>query len=130
MNCFGGAGGTGWFLFHTLLASGPDPAPLSFPKVRGVLEPPDLATRRGRAVCNVEIAGVADAGALSPGRAAGVETADLAKKLFVTDTDLKATGFFSEELLRRCPPSCLVGSTLPGRLMSVSDPPLASPVAI
>lgn len=129
MNCFGGAGGTGWFLFHTLLASGPEPAPLSFPSVRGVLLPPDFATRRGRAVCTVDAATELDKGILSPGRGTGAATADFARKFFVTDTDLNAAGFLTVELVRKCAPGGLVGSTLPGRLMSVSDPTLPSPIA-
>jgi hypothetical protein len=58
-----------------------------------------------------------------------VDTADFARKFFVTETDLKAAGFLSEELVRKWLPGCFVGSTLPGRLMSVSEPPLASPTA-
>jgi hypothetical protein len=127
VNCFGGGGGTGWFLFHTLLASGPEPAPLTFPSARGALPEPDLATRRGFAVRTVaEVAGAASA-ALSPGRAAGVVTADF-RKFFVTETDLNVDGFFIE-LLRTWFASRFDWSTLPGRLMSVSEPPLASAMA-
>lgn len=125
--CFGGGGGTGWFLFHTLLASGPAPAPFIFPSVRGAFVVPDLATRRGFAVNNDDVAGCTAGAALRPGDAAGVEAADFARKLFVTETDLKAAGFFIE-LVRTCPISCFDGSTLPGRLMSVSEPLTASPL--
>jgi hypothetical protein len=125
--CFGGGGGTGWFLFHTLLASGPDPVPFIFPRARGAFAVPDLATRRGFAVNKAEVGGCTAGAALRPGDAAGVEAADFARKFFVTETDLKADGFFSE-LVRVLPESCFDGSTLPGRLMSVSEPPLASPL--
>lgn len=90
---------------------------------------PDLATRRGFAVSNDEALGCTAGAALSPGRATGVETADLARKFLVTDTDLKVEGFFTDELVRIWPASCFNGSTLPGRLMSVSEPPLASATA-
>lgn len=125
--CFGGAGGTGWFLFHTLLASGPDPAPLSCPIVRGAFAVPDLATRRGFAVSRDEVGGCTAGAAFRPGDADGVDAADFARKLFVTDTDLKAAGFFVE-LVRTWLASCFEGSTLPGRLMSVSEPLTASPL--
>jgi hypothetical protein len=64
--------------------------------------------------------------AFSPGREDGIGVADLAKKLFVTDTDLNDTGFFIEFDLK-CPSGrSLVWSTLPGRLISVSEPPLTA----
>lgn len=117
----------GWFLFQTLLASGPEPAPFSFNE-RGTLLAPDFATRRGFAVCRVEaVVGPAGAG-FSPGRAMGVDTADFARKFFVTETDLNEAGFLTE-LVRRWPSGLLAWSTLPGRLISVSEPPLASPTA-
>jgi hypothetical protein len=125
--CFGGGGGTGWFLFQTLLASGPDPAPFIFPKVRGAFAAPDLATSRGFAVKMEEVGGCTAGAAFRPGEADGVDAADLARKLFVTETDLKAAGFFVE-FVRAVPASCLKGSTLPGRLMSVSEPLTASPL--
>ena len=117
----------GWFLFHTLLASGPELAPLTLPKVRGALPVPDLATRRGLAVRAVAAVVGASGAAFSPGRAAGAATADL-RKFFVTDTDLKVEGFFIE-FVRTWLASRFDWSTLPGRLMSVSEPPLASAMA-
>lgn len=128
VNCFGGAGGTGWFLFQTLLASGPEPAPLTFPSVRGALPVPSLATRRGFAVSTAAEAEGAAGAAFSPGRVVGVETTDFARKFFVTETDLKVDGFFIE-FVRTWPASRFDWSTLPGRLMSVSEPPLASAMA-
>jgi hypothetical protein len=128
VNCFGGGSGTGWFLFHTLLASGPEPAPLIFPRVRGALPVPDLATSRGFAMSREAVEVGAAGVAFSPGRAVGVDTADFARKFFVTETDLKVEGFFME-FVRTCFASCFDGSTLPGRLMSVSEPPLASAMA-
>ncbi|KAH8640780.1 hypothetical protein IG631_03721 [Alternaria alternata] len=94
----GGGAGTGWFLFQTLLASGPAPAPLVCPSARGVLPAPDLATRRGFAV-RTDVLGGAAGAAFSPGRAAGVEGTVLARKLLVTDTDLNGC-FFAVELVR------------------------------
>lgn len=128
VNCLGGGGGTGWFLFQTLLASGPEPAPFIFPKARGALALPDLATSRGLAVCKSEALGCTAGAAFSPGRATGVDTADFARKFLVMLTDLNVDGFLVE-LARTWPAASLDGSTLPGRLMSVSEPPLASPGA-
>ena len=125
--CFGGGGGTGWFLFHTLLASGPDPAPFIFPSARGVFAAPVLATRRGFAVNTDDVGGCTAGAGFRPGEAEGVEAADFARKLFVTETDLKAVGFF-RELVRALLASCFKGSTLPGRLISVSEPLTASPL--
>jgi hypothetical protein len=88
---------------------------------------PDLATRRGFAVSKDEVGGCTAGAAFRPGEADGVDAADFAKKLFVTDTDLKAAGFFVE-LVRTWLASCFEGSTLPGRLMSVSEPLTASPL--
>jgi hypothetical protein len=75
------------------------------------------------------IAAVAGAvgAALSPGRAVGVDTEDF-KKFFVTETDLNVDGFFIE-FVRTWFGSRFDWSTLPGRLMSVSEPPLASAMA-
>lgn len=105
MNCLGGGGGTGWFLFQTLLASGPAPAPFVLVNEERDMLPsplPDLATKRGFAISMVE-AFVCPAGVpLSPGRTDGTETADFAKKFFVTETDLKEAGFLTE-FDRKCP---------------------------
>jgi hypothetical protein len=115
-----------------LLASGPEPIPFVFSEERVTLPRPlpDFATRRGFWVgCVDEIACPGVVG-FKPGLAAGVETADLARKFFVTDTDLKGACFFTTEFDRKCPAGLsFPGSTLPGRLMSVSEPPLASPRA-
>jgi hypothetical protein len=68
-----------------------------------VLLPPDLATRRGFAVSTAEALAGAAGAAFSPGRGTGVEETDLARKLFVTDTDLNADCFFTVEFVRTCP---------------------------
>jgi hypothetical protein len=50
VNCLGGGGATGLFLFQTLLASGPGPAAEAPDRPVRVVNPPpmaDLATRRG-----------------------------------------------------------------------------------
>ena len=105
------------------------PAPLVCPSVRGVLLAPDLATRRGFAVSAAEALSGAAGAAFSPGRATGAEGTVLARKLFVTETDLNADGFFTMEFVRTWSASRFDWSTLPGRLMSVSEPPLASATA-
>ena len=107
VNCFGGGGGTGWFLFQTLLASGPEPAPFNFPIDRGTLLPPDFATSRGFAVRSVDAFVCAVLAVLSPERAAGTVTADFARKFFVTDTDLNEVGFLTAELVRTWPSGLL-----------------------
>ena len=130
VNCLGGGGGTGWFLFHTLLPSGPVPTPFALANVRETFIPlPDLATNRGFAVWRAEASVCPDGVALSPGRTTGVEATDLARKFLVTETDLNEEGFLIE-FDRKCPAGLSFEvSTLPGRLISVSDPPLASPSA-
>jgi hypothetical protein len=78
-------------------------------------------------VSTVAAAAGAVGAAFSPGRAVGADTEDF-RKLFVTETDLKVAGFFIE-FVRTWFGSRFDWSTLPGRLMSVSEPPLASAIA-
>jgi hypothetical protein len=87
---------------------------------------PDFATNRGFAVRSVGPLVCPAEATFAPGPGLGVETADFAKKFFVTETDLNDAGFFNE-FDRKCPVArSFVGSTLPGRLISVSEPPLAA----
>jgi hypothetical protein len=49
---------------------------------------------------SAEALGGAEGAAFSPGRATGADGTVLARKLFVTDTDLKAEGLFTDEFVR------------------------------
>jgi hypothetical protein len=132
------------FLFQTLLASGPPTEPVPLAKLDLALNPPsaDFATNRGlsdklagddrparetREHVSYFVCHFSDQlhQPFSPGRTLDSGTLALARKFFVTDTDLKLVGFLTE-FVRACPRPSSFPDTPSGLLVSVSDPPLAS----